>query len=60
MRYYLYIKSHCEYPDLEDEVEAGTDEEALAYFQKRHGDFVSKHDLAIDNNGKFQELEEKC
>jgi len=31
-RYLLYIKSHCEYPDYEDEVEAMTKDEAIELF----------------------------
>ena len=32
--YYLYIKSHCEYPDFEGEVEAGNKKEAIKMFLK--------------------------
>jgi hypothetical protein len=44
--YLLYQKSHCELPDLEDEVEAESKEEALEYFQKKHGDYISEKDVA--------------
>jgi hypothetical protein len=35
MKYTLYIKSHCEAPDWEDEVEAESKQEAMQYFLKR-------------------------
>lgn len=35
MKYYLYIKSHCEAPDHEDECEASSKEEAIKIFLQR-------------------------
>jgi len=32
MKYLIYIKSHCEAPDYEDEVEAKSKKEAVKYF----------------------------
>jgi len=34
-KYYLYIKSHCEYPDYEDEIEANSLHEAAEKFIER-------------------------
>ena len=33
--YLLYIKSHCEYPDYEDDVEARNKKEAVEYFYSK-------------------------
>jgi hypothetical protein len=32
MKWWLYIKSHCDYPDIEDECEADSKEEAAKKF----------------------------
>lgn len=32
--YILYIKSHCQYPDYEQEVEAKNKKEAVEYFYR--------------------------
>jgi hypothetical protein len=37
MYYSLYIKSHCEVPDYEDETSASSKEEAAKIFQKKIG-----------------------
>lgn len=36
----IYIKSHCELPDIEDEF-YGTEEEAKIYFTKQYGEHIS-------------------
>jgi len=35
MKYKIYIKSHCEYPDYEDECEATDKVEAATIFMRR-------------------------
>lgn len=37
MRYWLLIKSHCDYPDFEDECEANSIDEAADIFLKNAG-----------------------
>lgn len=51
MKYYLYIKSHCEYPDLEDEVESKSKIIAIKYFQNKY------HDLSINSKSVASESE---
>lgn len=36
MKYWLLIKSGCDYPDLEDECEANSKDEAIEVFKDRH------------------------
>ena len=54
MTYYLYIKSHCEAPDWEQEVEAGSKEEAIKMFVGMLGPdwdtSMIENDLMTDND----------
>jgi len=42
--YCLYIKSHCEAPDFEAEVEATSKKEALKLFKEQHGRAICELD----------------
>jgi hypothetical protein len=44
MKYYLYLKSGCDAPDYEDEVEASSRKEAGEIFAKR----INQHSHDID------------
>ncbi len=33
--WYLYLKSHCEFPDFESEIETKSKKEAIKYFLKQ-------------------------
>lgn len=52
MKYLLYIKSHSEYPDLEDEIDTFSKANALKIFQNRHGDYIELSDIASEEEIK--------
>lgn len=55
--YYIYLKSHCEYPDYEDEVEANNKESALKLFIKRQPSLSEyPEDILFDNIASEKEM----
>jgi len=48
MKYLLFVKSHSEYPDLDDETDAPDKETALKIFQSRHGDYIEPKDIVSE------------
>jgi len=59
MAYYIFIKSHTDYPDYEAEIEANSLDKAVEqFYQMLHGEFdkefireniASEDDIKIDN-----------
>ncbi len=61
MKFWLYIKSHCEAPDLEDEGEFKTKVEAVNFWFERYGRYGWNKDLlakniAVEKQGKWQAI----
>ena len=54
MKYYIYIKSHCESPDYEDECEVKTRKEAIKMFTKRINIEIGR---ATDMGGEYDEVD---
>ena len=56
--YYLYLKSHCELPDFEYEVEAGSHEEALKKIRRETGHSLDEwgDDILLDNIGVVADI----
>jgi hypothetical protein len=53
MKFYLYMKSGCEYPDLEDECVAKDRETAIKIFRNRHHiGWINKYDVACEADFK--------
>lgn len=48
-QYLIYIKSHMEAPDYEDQVEAQSGQEALDYFMKKLGRYGWGEDEVLKN-----------
>lgn len=38
--YYIYIKSHCELPDIDESFEAESWEDACVYFKEHYGEWL--------------------
>ena len=53
MRFLLYIKSHSEAPDYEDEVEADSKEEAVEYFMSKLGKYGWERNMIEENIGEL-------
>lgn len=59
MTYYLYLKSHADAPDHEDECEASSKEEAVKFFMSYLGKYGWSKDMIEPNVASQEEIEAK-